>query len=245
MNKNIIIIIAVIISLIILVLLVRNIFYKEKFVKSPKSFLEMIPIVLYINLENRPDRNVQFRDNFKKDNDKNKLIRIDAVSTPENGAIGCLKSHIKALEFALEKFPNSEHVLICEDDFYIKDMDYCEKMLFHFFNNIKNWDVLMLGHNTISSDKTAFENIIKINDSQTASAYLIKTKYIPKLLSIYKRDLEEYERTKVWGYYYNDQTWKPLQKVDNWYAIEPRVGIQRASFSNIQNGNVNYEVFSY
>jgi hypothetical protein len=126
-------------------------------------------------------------------------------------------------------------------------MEYCNRMLSVFFTNVKSWDVLMLGHNTSRSTDTRIttdspEKIIKIEESQTTSAYLIKRSYIPKLLQIYERDMANYMKTGEWGNYYTDQSWKVLQPVDKWYAFEPSVGVQRASYSNIENGFANYGV---
>jgi hypothetical protein len=141
-----------------------------------------------------------------------KIVRIDAIKEP-NGHLGCLKSHIKALNYALQNFSTLEYVLICEDDFYIKDMIYCEKMLNSFFSKKLDWDVLMLAHNTVYLDYTTYSGVIKIIDSQTASGYLIKTEYIPKLLNIYQNDLNMYNKTGKWtDNYCTDQSWKQLQK---------------------------------
>lgn len=35
-----------------------------------------------------------------------------------------------------------------------------------------------------------------------------------------------------------------LQKQNKWYALQPSVGIQRKSYSDIQRGVVNYELFT-
>ena len=204
-------------------------------------FSTLIPIVFYINLKHRIDRAKLFRTNFT--NDKPIIKRVDAIYIKENGALGCLQSHIKALTLALKYYSDENHILICEDDFYIKNMKYCEFMLNKLFKSNIDWNVVMLSHNTAYLDNTIYKNIIKINDSQTASGYLIKTNYIPKLLEIYKKDLEYYNKTKIWkSEYCNDQSWKKLQKIDNWYSFLPRVAIQRPSYSDIVKSNVDYKV---
>jgi hypothetical protein len=105
----------------------------------------------------------------------------------------------------------------------------------------------MLGQNTIESEDTGIETpekekIIKILNSQTASGYIIKRSYIPTLLEIYGEDMTEYVRTNEWGNYFTDQSWKVLQPVDNWYSFTPSVGVQRPSYSDIQNGYIDIEV---
>jgi hypothetical protein len=120
-------------------------------------------------------------------------------------------------------------------------------MLALLLKNIPDWDVVMLGQNTIESEDTSFktekgEKIIRIKNSQTASGYLIKKAYIPKLLDIYARDLTDYMRTGQWGNYFTDQSWKVLQPADKWYSFSPTVAVQRPSYSDIQKGNITVEV---
>jgi GR25 family glycosyltransferase involved in LPS biosynthesis len=218
---------------------------QEGFDNKRPAFNKRIDAIYYINLEKRNDRKKEFLDNFN-DIDENRIVRIKAHYYPENGAVGCLMSHINALNVALED-NKGDNILICEDDFTIKDMDYCNKMLDLLFLKIPDWDVVMLGQNTIHSEDTGIETenkekIIKILNSQTASGYLIKRAYIPRLLKIYENDLNNYVKTGEWGNYYVDQSWKVLQKEDKWYSFKPTVGVQKASFSDIQKGFINVEV---
>ena len=217
----------------------------EGFDNTRKPLDTTIDAIYYINLNKRNDRKEQYLDNFNE-KDEPRIHRIAAHYYPDNGAVGCLMSHITALNRAYQE-NLGENILICEDDFYIKDMEYCNRMLSVFFTNVKSWDVLMLGHNTSRSTDTRItpdspEKIIKIEESQTTSAYLIKRPYIPKLLQIYERDMANYMKTGEWGNYYTDQSWKVLQPVDKWYAFEPSVGVQRASYSDIEKGYANYGV---
>jgi hypothetical protein len=61
-------------------------------------------------------------------------------------------------------------------------------------------------------------------------------------LKIYENDLNNYVKTGEWGNYYVDQSWKVLQKQDKWYSFKPTVGVQKESYSDIQNGFINVEV---
>lgn len=225
-------------------------FYIEKFDDAKASFFEKIDHIYYINLEHRQDRKDQFLSNFPSI-DENRITRIDAHYEKENGAIGCLRSHISALETALkngDKHSKEECVLICEDDFYIRDIFYCNRILEYGFKTLPHWDVLMLAHNTHNSEDTEYktennEKIIKIKHSATGSGYLMKTSYVPRLLEIFKNDYETYLKTNEWSYKYcNDVSWVPLQEKDEWFAFVPAIAIQRPSFSDIQNGEVNYGV---
>ncbi len=223
----------------------RTSYKKEGFDDSRPVFNTKIDVIYYINLDKRADRKQEFLDNFNGV-DENRIIKISGHHYPDNGAVGCLMSHVTALNKAISD-GKGENILICEDDFMIKDMDYFNKMLDLFFENIKKWDVIMLGHNTVESKDTGIETkdnekIIRVLNSQTTSGYLIKRSYIPTLLDIYAKDLTEYMKTGKWGNYFTDQSWKVLQPVDKWYAFEPSVGFQRPSYSDIQNGFISVEV---
>ena len=197
---------------------------------------------MYINLEKRNDRKLDFLSNFQDyDTESNIIERIDAVDTPENGRIGCLKSHIKALKYALTL--DLPYILITEDDFYIKDMNYAVNSINTFLKNFKNWDVLMLGINKHIAEPTDIEGIIRIKSGGTASGYLVKKNYIPKIISIYERDLNKYNTTQEWSdEYCVDVSWVELQKVDLWYSFTPSIGIQRPSYSDIEKKKVDYQV---
>ena len=41
-----------------------------------------------------------------------------------------------------------------------------------------------------------------------------------------------------------DQYWKLLQPDNNWYLMNPKIGKQRESYSDIQKTIVNYETFT-
>ena len=213
---------------------------REQFNDSVNVLTKHIDHVYYINLEHRKDRNNEFLDNFNS-KDKTRIDRVKGHYYSDNGAVGCLMSHITALNIALNDANSGENILICEDDFYVKDMDYCNKMLELFFSKIDSWDVIMLGHNTIESKDTGIqteqnEKIIKILNSQTTSGYMIKKQYIPRILEIWEKDMQEYLKTNEWGNFYTDQSWKVLQPKDNWYSFTPSVAHQRTSYSDIQKG---------
>jgi GR25 family glycosyltransferase involved in LPS biosynthesis len=212
------------------------------YLSPSQEFLKIVPKILYINLENRKDRNKEFLSNFPDyDPNTNSIERIDAIYDSQNGNIGCLKSHIKALKYAMTL--NTPYVLFAEDDLYIKDMNYAVNSLKKVFENFQNWDVLMLSINLISSEPTPVDGIIRVKSAQTASGYFVKKSYISKILSIYERDLNEYNKSQKWSdWYCTDQSWKELQKVDLWYSFNPIIAIQRKSYSDIQKGVVDYGI---
>jgi hypothetical protein len=206
------------------------------------DFFKFVPKILYINLDKRPDRNDEFLSNFNESREIHDHVeRVQAIYEDGNGHLGCLKSHIKALKRSLEL--DYSHILIAEDDFCVKDINYANESLEKFFDNFDEWDVLMLGQNTFLSEDTNTPGVIKIISSQTTSGYLIKKDYIPKLLHIYERDLKKYEDSGLWSpSYCTDQSWTELQKIDKWYSFRDSVGFQRSSYSDIEKKFVDYAV---
>ena len=224
-------------------------YFQETFQKACDRFYSRIDDIYYINLEHRNDRKTDFLSNFSNEDVQQKIKRVNAIYTKEDGAIGCLKSHILALENAIENSKRGDEIfLICEDDLYIENIFYCNKMLDWAMNHLPQWDVIMIAHNTHASVPTPYktkngEEIIQVLHSATGSGYLMHASYAPKLLKIYKRDITEYEKTGVFKREYcNDVSWKELQEKDKWYAFRPTTGIQRRSYSDIQKGVVEYGV---
>ena len=204
-----------------------------------ESINKNISAIYYINLDYRIDRKQEFLLNFNLEDISHRILRVNATKS-NIGAVGCLKSHITALQLALSD-NLGENLLICEDDLSIGDMNYCNKMLDLFFRSNLQWDVLMLGQSTWASEDTGIttsnqEKIIKVKMSQTTSGYLVKRSYIPLLLQTWEIGWNNFTATGIWNDKYStDQLWKPLQLQDNWYSFVPTVASQRLSYSDIEH----------
>lgn len=214
------------------------------------SILPGIQKIIYINLEHRTDRKKRLLDEFKKIGiHPNQLYHLKAVYTPENGAVGCFKSHIKALQVATDKY-KGQNVLICEDDIVFRvNKETLYQWLYNFFNDpiykIK-YNVLMLAHNTQKSEPTYKNNVIRLLESQTSSAYVGNTSYLKKILKLFELSFDIYKNSnnKWLPEYCNDQCWKVLQKHDNWYGFKYAPIIQGKSYSDIEKKVVSYEAYT-
>ncbi len=231
------------ISIIIYIILTNNARY-ETF-KNELDLDKKLPNVYYINLAQRIDRNKQLLEELKKINYPNeKIIRVDAIFN-KLGSTGCGLSHIKALELGLKTKHDVDYIMVLEDDFSWKyDKKLVRNVLSQIMDN-NNWNVILLACNGRTSEYNTY--LDKVEDCQTASGYIIKIKYIPKLLEIWKKDMEyrknnnvvegsDLERNTC-----IDQSWKLLQN-ENWFITKPILGKQRASYSDIQKGFVDYNV---
>lgn len=187
----------------------------------------------YINLESRPDRRLSI---------ENELERLDIKAERYNavlhqkGYIGCGLSHIGCLDKAL----NSKNVLVLEDDLvWTLNRDELDKTLNHFFDTVKDWDVLILSGVVVNSDYIT-NGISKALDVQTTTAYLVNGHYIPVLKKNFETAVSNLEAGADKTLNSIDIFWKLLQRKDKWFVMTPLAGIQKDDYSDIEKTNVSY-----
>lgn len=200
--------------------------------------MELLPHILYINLDTRKDRLKKIENELKK----MELVgeRIPAVYTPLNGLIGCVLSHIQAINTAREK--GWPYVLILEDDFqFVVNKTTFDESIQHFFSKNIEFDVLLLSYNLMNSE--SIDNLIgRATSVQTTSGYIVHSRFYDILLSNFQKGCELLEKTNEETLYALDQYWKKLQPIYSFYYFNNRIGIQRADYSNIGRRFVNYKV---
>jgi hypothetical protein len=104
--------------------------------------------VFYINLEHRVDRKLEIESELDKIGLKYK--RFNAIKN-KNGAIGCAKSHLELIKYARDN--KLKNILIFEDDFqFIISKDIFWKNINYFINKCVDYDILLLGSNTMKSN---------------------------------------------------------------------------------------------
>ena len=224
--------------LLIFIYIIKQKKNKENFINKKKEYY-----IYYINLNHRHDRKKKMEAEFLKMNNLNNYTfineRIDAIKD-SMGAIGCGKSHIKALKKAKDK--NLDYIIIMEDDIELKK-NKIEKY-FDEIERLKNWDVIILsGHGKKIPYKN---NISKAIAIKTTGMYIIKKKYYNKLIDNFQESVDNMERLnnnkkdineKEWAI---DMNWKKLQKKDNWYIFDVSLGHQKPDYSDIRKRKVNY-----
>ncbi len=204
--------------------------------------LNHFEIVYYINLKHRKDRFEHINKELDKTNiNKNKINRIEGIYYKTFGILGCAKSHILALESFIKS--GKENCIIFEDDFeFTKPQDEVNTLINTFFNSNINFDVLMLASNTLNESLTQHKFLRKIIDAQTLSCYCVSKNFAPILLKNYKESVMMLEHIgqKVHQFCF-DIYMKKLQPVSNWYCINPKIGRQMESYSDIENKVVFYD----
>ena len=198
-------------------------------------------IVFYINLEHRKDRYDQINSELAKTNiDTEKINRIEGIYYDTFGILGCGKSHILALESFIKS--GKDTCILLEDDFeFIIPQEEINTLINRFFNSNISFDVLRLASNTLCEIATEHDFLTKIIDTQTLSGYCVSKQFAPILLENFKegaRLLEQHGKSTP--PYCIDIYMKKLQPISNWFSIHPKIGRQRASYSDIEHTDVCY-----
>jgi hypothetical protein len=209
--------------------------------------MNFIDAVYFINLDHRTDRLQEFQDEIKKlEVADEKVHRISAVFTPEIGVLGCAYSHIKALDAFLQSSHKS--CLIFEDDFqFTLDLHYCKFLLKNLFDTNQEFDLVMMGGKILKQDSTDSPFLSRVIDGQTTSAYLITREFAPTLRA---NLVEGANLLEKWFGLHNEKKheycldiyWKLLQPGSKWFVFNPKFGVQRESYSDIEKKMTKYGV---
>lgn len=189
----------------------------------------------FINLARRTDRLKEIENEFLI---KDMVVERFPAIEHTHGSIGCTMSHIAVLKLAQER--DYESVMIFEDDFeFLISKKEWQTLLTQL---PANYDVVMLAYNlrqSIPFDDT-FDKVI---NAQTTSGYIVHRRFYNQLIARLEEGLQKLlkEPNQV-DLYINDQYWKALQPLSNWYAFKVRIGRQRASYSDLLQTFVNYGV---
>jgi len=192
-----------------------------------------------INLDRRTDRWIDAQKEINKHS-----LNVDRFSgingNPNNneklngatdGDIGCTLSHYNVIKDAKENDFNQ--ILVLEDD-----VIFSENLNEKFGEYLKflpsDWDMIYFGgnHNKHMGNKINFLNdkIIRLNETYGIHCVAINNSVYDLILNVVS------EMKKPIDVYYAD-----IQKSYNCYGFNPSVALQRESFSDIQNKNVNYK----
>ena len=194
--------------------------------------METIGRVVYINLDERVDRKQQIQQELAT---MFPVVERFAAIKRIPGSIGCTMSHIAVLERAkAEGWPS---VLIVEDDFAWRNKEAGLPVLEQLLK--APYDVIVL---TATYIETVVGSL-RLKSCQTTTAYVVAAAYYDTLLANFKEGLVGLESTGHSPTYAIDQYWKRLQSRDRWFIVQPILGVQRPSFSDIEGRVVNYSRF--
>lgn len=203
-----------------------NILPQEK----TNTISKYIDKVVYINLEHRTDRREHIENTLN--NFCIPFERFNAIRTKGVGFIGCARSHLEVLKMARRN--NYKNVLILEDDFtFIVSKEEFDTNIELLFNNKPDFDACMINYNLINGELCVeYPFLTKVIESQTASGYIINNTIYDRLINIYEESIILLESTHKHWIYTNDQSWKKLQPITNWYCFTKKMGTQIEGVSN-------------
>ena len=188
--------------------------------------------VYYINLPTRVQREKEIQSELQKMLINPFKIQKVYASFDKRGFMGCTKSHIRVLQMALASALNT--IIVFEDDFQLcMDIEKSICLINRFWKTFPDANVLMLQANPISVKPTTLSGISKVRQAYCTAGYMVKGSYIPTLLQSFQ---DSFKRTKPLDVI------PSLQTRDNWYCLQPPMGKQRASFSDIEQRHVHYGV---
>ena len=211
-----------------------------------------IDAVLYINLDERKDRDEELTAEMKRIGlPAHKIHRVSAVKR-KWGILGCSLSHIACMEFIIQRKWNK--VLILEDDAGFEDKD--KNRWNQGINNIKKmidssgvkntdstWDVIFLGgfvRDPNGPEKTEYETIWKTRNTACTHAYIVRGEYAPKILDELQYSVQMLLKNPPNSkQYFVDNSLSKLMATDRWYITIPTLAYQRESFSDIEGKDAN------
>jgi len=199
--------------------------------------MEHIHKVMYINLDRRTDRRAEIESELA--NYGIEAERFPAIHN-NSGIIGCGMSHLEVLERARRE--GWENVLILEDDFtFIVSKEVFNEELRKFFDAKIPYDVLMISYYLLKSAPYN-ETICRTLEAQTASGYIIHSRFYDTIIQNLKEGLKQLIATNHHWDFANDQYWKRLQATSEWFCLNRRIGIQRPGYSDLMGRVVSYNI---
>lgn len=193
--------------------------------------------IVYINLEHRSDRRRQIEAELER------ILVVGAVRIPaiyDNPPIlGCARSHLAALSGASPL--EGQLLLVLEDDcHFLVPREYLDAVIEEFARDDR-LDVLAIANNSLWTQPISRKLAIS-TDIQTMAAYVVKRRALGDLVQLMQESVGRLAAGESPRFAANDIVWKQLQ-LRRFFAIPRRqIAVQRPSFSDIRNMQVDYGV---
>ena len=198
-----------------------------------KRGMDQIEHVVYINLDERPDRRALIERELAIFPPA-KVQRFKAIKNAQ-GAIGCTFSHIRVLQMAIDQ--GWSNYLVVEDDFMWKNVEASTPTLARLL--AQPYDVILLGGTAIEY----YPDTLRLHTGQTTTAYIVGSRYYATLMANFKEGLAGLLRTGARNLFAIDMYWKRLQPGDQWFVVVPGLCTQRPDRSDIEERMVDYTRF--
>ena len=152
---------------------------------------------------------------------------------------------VSGFHFAINNFNNLKNNIynLGLSEANLTKEDLCKNMTEFFESDVaKDYDVCMLSYNLHESRECPDTPFLKqVLFAQTASGYIIHSRYYDTLIQLYELAIPLLERTGQHWIYANDIVWSDLQKKDKWYCFSQRLGKQLPGFSDNAGCEIVYD----
>ena len=153
----------------------------------------------------------------------------DEPTISQMGVLGCLKSHLKALQLASKFFGTIDTALILEDDCFF--IDSAASVLKKSLAELPpKWQFLMLGaiYGSAPGFVSQKNNLMRVYNATAAHAYMVNRNSCQLLIQRIEALLESRVIFPI------DIWFTKFQPIENWYATHPLIAGQRSgSYSDI------------
>lgn len=214
---------------------------------------EKIDKIYYINLDKRTDRRKLIEEEIQSLGlPAEKVERWPAKDMThmklrsQRGA-GCSISHLTIWEDMWIK--GYENILVLEDDFQAtKTKAEFSLIVENLFTLFQNYSVCNVGYNESDNRgitpnhtqlKAGFRKSLGV---QTTSGYIMSRKAVPTLIPIIRLATNNLLTGGNYDLNAIDQAWKYVQVLDPNWILAPKSGIQRGSYSDIEQTDAEYGV---
>ena len=213
---------------------------------------EYVDVIYYINLDHREDRSKEFLGEMKRMGvPHEKIVRVQGVYKPKQGDWGCSLSHVNTIE--VFQMSGHKNCIVFEDDFlFVRDISHINHVFYQLFeeHNVP-FDMCMLSYNIAPEYRipSTYPFLMKGLAAHTTSGYMIHQDFSEKLLHNFREGSLLIEHSYEFGssmeiqhHLCIDQYWNKLLKHSNWYLFTDRIGIQRKSYSDIEEEITDYGI---
>jgi len=201
----------------------------EALTSSFVADLKSLP-AFYINLDSRPDRNLQTLEEFRRMGLRTP-IRFAAASNP-NGGLGCSMSHRDLVQMLIAT--GSGLTMICEDDVEFIAHPQAFSNVILEFQERRNLGVLCLAYRVRGPRLRISSSLSISNNIQTAACYVVKPFALRPLRQSFQTSVSKLEQGAAWATFANDQLWKQVQTDEIFFSIpHTPMARQRESYSDI------------
>ena len=208
---------------------------------------EKLDAIYYINLAKRKDRKKEIIKVLKDlDIPEEKVIRMEArdmtaAAHRSHRGAGCSSSHLACWVDAINK--GFAYILVLEDDFEpIVTKEFFKSTITTLFAEYEDFFVCNLAYNESGDNPILQSGFKKCNSVQTASAYIAYTPFLRSMIPTIQLSIKNLMIGSSYDINAIDQAWKLHQVMTPTWYLSPRLGKQRASFSDLENFEADYGV---